>query len=190
MRCERRHVRRAPGVVHRQDRARARGDRRLHAPPGRGCASTGSMSANTGVAPACTMTFAVAQNVSGVVMTSSPGPTPRGEQREVQRRRARIDGDGVRRADVVGERLLELGARAVRWSASRTRASRRPRRSRPGRSTGARTGQTGATSGVRGRQCEARMQCTVPSARRRVVQREYLLCRCPAAEAMRPSCFL
>ncbi len=30
----------------------------------------GSMSANTGRAPTCTMVFAVAQNVSGVVITS------------------------------------------------------------------------------------------------------------------------
>ena len=32
------------------------------------------MSAKRGVAPACTTTLAVAQNVSGVVITSSPGP--------------------------------------------------------------------------------------------------------------------
>jgi hypothetical protein len=37
---------------------------------------SGSMSANTGRAPACTMVFAVAQNVSGVVTTSSFCPTP------------------------------------------------------------------------------------------------------------------
>ena len=30
-----------------------------------------------GVAPQCSMTFAVATKVSGVVITSSPGPTPR-----------------------------------------------------------------------------------------------------------------
>src|SRR5262245_55804898 len=33
-------------------------------------------SAKTGVAPACTITFAVAGHVIGVVITSSPGPTP------------------------------------------------------------------------------------------------------------------
>ena len=32
------------------------------------------MSASTGVAPWCRMTFTVAQKVSGVVITSSPGP--------------------------------------------------------------------------------------------------------------------
>lgn len=35
-----------------------------------------STSAKTGVAPACTIVFTVAQNVRGVVTTSSPGPTP------------------------------------------------------------------------------------------------------------------
>ncbi len=34
------------------------------------------MSANRGVAPTWITVFAVAQNVSGVVTTSSPGPTP------------------------------------------------------------------------------------------------------------------
>src|SRR3954463_6871313 len=34
------------------------------------------MSANTGVAPVCTITFAVAGHVSEDVITSSPGPTP------------------------------------------------------------------------------------------------------------------
>src|SRR5262245_28854663 len=34
------------------------------------------MSASTGVAPACTIVLTVEQNVSGVVMTSSPGPIP------------------------------------------------------------------------------------------------------------------
>ena len=37
---------------------------------------TGSMSASTGVAPAWMMALTVAQKVIGVVMTSSPGPTP------------------------------------------------------------------------------------------------------------------
>ena len=35
-----------------------------------------SISAKTGVAPTCRMVFAVDANVSGVVMTSSPGPIP------------------------------------------------------------------------------------------------------------------
>ena len=34
------------------------------------------MSANTGVAPVWTITFAVAGQVSELVITSSPGPTP------------------------------------------------------------------------------------------------------------------
>lgn len=37
------------------------------------CSTT---STNTGFAPTCAMTLVVAVNVSGVVITSSPGPTP------------------------------------------------------------------------------------------------------------------
>ena len=37
---------------------------------------SGRMSANTGVAPQWTITLAVAGQVSDVVITSSPGPTP------------------------------------------------------------------------------------------------------------------
>ena len=37
---------------------------------------TGSISANTGVAPTSMMTLAVATHDTGVVMTSSPGPMP------------------------------------------------------------------------------------------------------------------
>ena len=37
---------------------------------------TGSMSANTGVAPTSRITFAVATQEIGVVMTSSPAPMP------------------------------------------------------------------------------------------------------------------
>ena len=36
----------------------------------------GSQSASTGVAPVCRIAFTVAQKVSGVVTTSSPGPIP------------------------------------------------------------------------------------------------------------------
>ena len=37
---------------------------------------TGSTSQKTGFAPVCTITFAVAGQVSGVVSTSSPAPMP------------------------------------------------------------------------------------------------------------------
>ena len=40
----------------------------------------GSTSASTGVAPACTIAFTDAQNVIGVVITSSPGCRPRPRQ--------------------------------------------------------------------------------------------------------------
>src|SRR5437773_4473875 len=38
---------------------------------------SGSTSTSTGRAPTCSITFTEAVNVSGVVITSSPGPTPR-----------------------------------------------------------------------------------------------------------------
>src|SRR5437667_9398083 len=37
---------------------------------------SGSTSTSTGRAPTCSITLTEAQNVSGVVMTSSPGPIP------------------------------------------------------------------------------------------------------------------
>ena len=60
---------------------------------------SGSMSASTGVAPAWMMALTVAQKVSGVVMTSSPGPTPEASS-EVEAPRAGVQRDGVRRAAV------------------------------------------------------------------------------------------
>ena len=85
--------------------------------------SSGSMlpsdpiSASTGVAPTCRMACTVAQNVIGVVITSSPGPIFKAGQREVQRGRRGIHGDGVRRADILAEFTLE---------ASRARAGCQP----------------------------------------------------------------
>ena len=38
--------------------------------------SPSATSQNTGTAPQCSITFAVAGQVIGVVITSSPGPTP------------------------------------------------------------------------------------------------------------------
>ena len=78
--------------------------------PGSMLRSDSRTSAKTGVAPVWTMTLAVAGHVIGVVITSSP-PGPR-------RARARDrciaampegDGNGVLRADVVGEPPLQLG---------------------------------------------------------------------------------
>ena len=55
------------------------------------------------------MTLAVAGHVIGVVMTSSPGPTPEREQRQVHRRGSRRDRQRVLCTDVLGEATLELG---------------------------------------------------------------------------------
>ena len=78
-------------------------------------------SAKTGVAPAWTITFAVAGQVIGVVITSSPGPDADGEQREMERGGAGRDGEHVLGLDVLGEAPLELG---------RARAGRQPARAK------------------------------------------------------------
>ena len=60
------------------------------------------MSAKTGVAPVSATELAVAAKVNDGTMTSSPGPTPGGQQAEVQAGRARVDGD----AGTAGDRAL------------------------------------------------------------------------------------
>ena len=69
-------VRGAAGVVHRKDRFRASAVSAASMHSGLMLPVCRSTSAKTGVAPAWMIVFAVAQKVSGVVMTSSPGPTP------------------------------------------------------------------------------------------------------------------
>ena len=84
--------------------------------------SSSRTSAKTGVAPVWTITFAVAGQVIGVVITSSPGPDAERDEREVHRGRARGDGEHVLRPDVLGEAPLELlGARAGRQPAGADR---------------------------------------------------------------------
>ena len=61
--------------MHRHDRAGARGDRSRTAAGSRQNVR-GSQSAKTGRRAGMDDRIAVAQNVSGVVTTSSPGPTP------------------------------------------------------------------------------------------------------------------
>ena len=75
-RLERRHVGRLAVEVHRHDRAGARRDGGSTPRPDRASARSGSMSANTGVAPAIMIASAVYAADSGVVITSSPGPMP------------------------------------------------------------------------------------------------------------------
>ncbi len=53
----------------------------------------GSMSTKTGVAPVYRIAATVAINIKGMVMTSSPGPTPAASKGQTQHTRARIDGD-------------------------------------------------------------------------------------------------
>ncbi len=56
---------------------------------------SGSMSTNTGVAPSSTMTSAVAMKENGVVITSSPGPTPSAISAISKRFGTGGDGDAV-----------------------------------------------------------------------------------------------
>ena len=70
------HRGRVPVKMHRNDCARSRRDRRLDALRV-DVIVFGSMSANTGVAPTIAIASALATNVNGVVMTSSPGPMSR-----------------------------------------------------------------------------------------------------------------
>ncbi len=65
------------------------------------------MSTSRGVAPVASIAFTVATNVSGVVITSSPGPTPTARSDEFERRGARVHRHDVARADVVRELTLE-----------------------------------------------------------------------------------
>ncbi len=60
------------------------------------------------MAPAWTMTLAVAAKVRALVITSSPGPMSAGEEGEVHAGGAGVDGDGVFRAGEGGEIALEL----------------------------------------------------------------------------------
>ncbi len=64
-------------------------------------------STKTGVAPVWTITFAVAGQVIGVVITSSPGPTPSATSARCMRGGAGGDGEHVLRLEVLGHPLLE-----------------------------------------------------------------------------------
>ncbi len=83
-------------------------------------------SAKTGVAPAWTITFAVAGHVIGVVITSSPGLDADREQRKVQRGGPGGHGEHVLGLDVLREPPLELGrARPGRQPAGAQRLGNR-----------------------------------------------------------------
>ena len=77
--------------------------------------SSAFTSTKTGVAPQWTTTFAVAGQVIGVVMTSSPGPIVAASESQMERRRAGGERHRMLGADVLGEAPLELpGAGAGR----------------------------------------------------------------------------
>ena len=71
--------------------------------------SSSRTSANTGVAPVWTITFAVAGHVIGDVITSSPAPDVERDEREVHRRRARRDREHVLGLEHLRGAALELG---------------------------------------------------------------------------------
>ena len=106
--------------MHRQDRARPRPDRLGRRAPGRCVSRDGSMSANTGRAPAIMIASAVYAADSGVVMTSSPGPMPSARRISAMRVGAGADADRVRRAGRRRELCLErLDLRAEHEPAAR-----------------------------------------------------------------------
>src|SRR5829696_137475 len=137
-------------------------------------------SANTGVAPAWTITFAVAGHVTGVVTTSSPGPTP--------------SASSARCIAAVPD------ATAITWSASRYSAERRsswadrgPVVSQPDRSVSATaaTSSSPTAGGWKPRGRSLRLRDFSPEPRRlvrafeRIVRR---LARCEdRARAVRPA---
>ncbi len=88
--------------------------------------------------------MAVAANVIGVVITSSPGPRA-SDGRPVERRGPRAERDGVAGTGRGRERLLEGRHPRARSSASRSAAPRRPRRRRRRRCPGGR--RAGASRG-------------------------------------------
>ena len=110
---EARHVGGLAVQVHRQNRARTRRDGGRGRGRGSSVSRSGSMSANTGRAPAIMIASAEYAADSGEVITSSPGPmsSARSDQRDGIG--ARADADGMRDAGSRGELRLErldLGA--------------------------------------------------------------------------------
>ena len=68
---------------------------------------SGSMSQNTGRAPARAIVPAVAKNVYGLVMTSSPGADVERHERDEQRIGARGDADAELALEYCGDRRFE-----------------------------------------------------------------------------------
>ena len=83
------------------------GDQARRRAPGRGSRWNGSTSANTGVAPQYEMAHDVEMNVWGVVITSSPGPTPAASSARCSAEVPEFTPMQWRRPTVVGEASLE-----------------------------------------------------------------------------------
>ncbi len=87
-------------------------------------------SARTGVAPACMMARTVAQNVSGDVITSSPGPTPSAVRASCRPELHEFTATAYGAPAYSREQSLELGDSRAGRPASQTRTAER-RRSPP-----------------------------------------------------------
>ena len=96
------------------DRRASDADRVARATPGRACDVRSSTSTSTGVAPAASIPATVGTHVFAAVITSSPGSTPSGVQRDRDRVGARGDADRVR------------ARRSRRRTPPRTRSTRGP----------------------------------------------------------------
>ena len=110
-------------LVHAEDRSRRRRDDRLDL-PGSMLNVAGSISTNTGVAPQCRTVLAVAIRVADRD-DSSPGPTPLTSSARCSAVVQFETAQGVGRADIGGEFLLESGHfRALSGPAARVGAAR------------------------------------------------------------------
>ena len=104
------HLAREAAVVESDDRLGRGADGGARRPSGsRFRSSPPPMSQNTGVAPVCRTTLAAATKFSDGSTTSSPGPQPDREQRQVERRRPVGDRERVLGADELREGGFELG---------------------------------------------------------------------------------
>ena len=109
-----------------QDRLRPLGDERREAAPRRGSGRRAGHHKKTGVAPVCSITFAVAGHVIGDVITSSRGRRRAPAARD-SRARPRADREHVRHLQVLREREREREReRRERERESAARTGRQP----------------------------------------------------------------
>ena len=145
------------------------------------------------------MTFAVAGHVIGVVITSSPGPTPSASSERCIAAVPEETASACFAPDVLGEPALQLGRVAGRSSASPSAASRRrprspPRRSRAAGSRGTRRGPRRSRRARGSRQRESvrvsppasRVRAPPRGSRRRRARRRRGRTRAAAARSRQP----